>query len=173
MTTEAASRTDFCVFHRGERGYAISTNLAKEVIEGRSLTPVPHAPTELLGALNLRGEVVPLVSLNTFLDLPERPLSRGDALLVLALGDSRFAAVVDRVESVKHFAPWEIRREVEGEPSPGPLVRGYTGTTEDRLVVLEGEILIRTVVQRVAEGFRRHPSSEQAGPTAFAGPVEG
>lgn len=171
MTAEAV-RADYCVFHRGDRGFAISTGLAKEVIEGRTLTPVPHAPPELLGALNLRGEVVPLVSLDSFLDIPPRPLSRGDALLVLALEDSRFAAVVDRVATVKHFSPWEIRREVEGEPSPGPLVRGYTGTQEERLVVLDGETLIRTVVQRVADGFRRHPSSEQTVPTALAGPEE-
>lgn len=171
MSAESPSRTDFCVFHRGDRGFAISTTLAKEVIESRSLTPVPFAPPELLGALNLRGEVMPLVALDTFLDTPTRALSRGDALLVLAHGDLRFAAVVDRVASVKHFSPWEIRRDVEGEPTPGELVRGYTGTPEERLVVLDGETLISTVVQRVAEGFRRQPSSEPD-PTASAGAEE-
>ena len=164
--TEGA-RADYCVFHRGDRGFAISTGLAQEVIERRTLTPVPHAPEELVGALNLRGEVVPLVSLDSFLDVPARPLARGDALLVLALGDSRFAAIVDRVAKVKHFAPWEIRRSVEAEPDTGPLVRGFTGTEKDRLAVLDGETLIRTVVQRVAEGFRRHPSPAQPVPTAL------
>ncbi len=172
MTTEASNRTDFCVFYRGERGFAISTHLAKEVIESRSLTPVPHAPPELLGALNLRGEVVPLVALDSFLDVPPRAPNRGEPLLVLALGDLRFAAAVDRVASVKHFSPWEIRRDAEGEPAPSGLVRGYTGTPEDRLVVLDGETLITTVVQRVAEGFRRHPSTEQTGPTPTAGTEE-
>ncbi len=172
MSTDASSRTDFCVFHRGPRGFAISTHLAKEVIEGRTLTQVPHAPPELLGALNLRGEVVPLVTLDSFLDLPPRALSRSDSLLVVASGDLRFAAVVDRVASVKHFSPWEIRRDVEGEPPPNELVRGYTGTPEDRLIVLDGETLIGTVVHRVAEGFRRHPSTQQTGPTPPAGTEE-
>ncbi len=172
MSADSSARTDFCVFHRAHRGFAISTHLAKEVIEGRSLTAVPYAPPELLGALNLRGEVVPLVTLDSFLDVPERPLSRGDALLVLALGDLRFAAVVDRVASIKHFAPWEIRRDADGEPEPNELVRGYTGTADDRLVVLDGETLIGTVVQRVAEGFRRHPLSERTSSTSAVGPEE-
>jgi len=172
MSGDVSTRTDFCVFHRGERGFAISTHLAKEVIESRSLTVVPYAPPELLGALNIRGEVVPLVSLDSFLDVPARPLSRGDALLVLALGDLRFAAVVDRVASVKHISPWEIRREVDAESAADQLVRGYNGTAENRLTVLDGEALIGTVVQRVAEGFRRHPVPELAGSSPVAGPEE-
>ncbi|MDG2303656.1 MAG: chemotaxis protein CheW [Candidatus Binatia bacterium] len=172
MSTDTSARMDFCVFHRGKRGFAISTHLAKEVIENRPLTAVPFAPPELLGALNLRGEVVPLVALDSFLDVPARPPSHKDALLVLGLGDLRFAAVVDRVARVVHFAPWEIRRDVEGEPPPGELVRGYSGTGEDRLIVLDGETLIGTVVQRIAEGFRYHPASEQTSPTRTAGPEE-
>lgn len=168
MRPDATPRTDFCVFHRGDRDFAVSTHLAKEVIESRSLTTVPFSPPELLGALNLRGEVVPLVTLDSFLDLPVRPLSRGDTLLVLASGDLRFAAVVDRVASVKHFSPWEVRREVEGEPPPGELVRGYAGTAGERLIVLDGEALIATVVQRIAEGFRHHPIPESSNATQVA-----
>lgn len=160
MSIDPGLRTDYCVFRRGDCRFAISTELAKEVIERRSLTEVPHAPPELLGALNLRGEVVPLVSLDAFLDLPPRPLARGDSLLVLAMGDLRFAAVVDQVDSVKHFAPWEIRRESDGPHPTSSLVRGTTGSGEERLVVLNGENLISTVVQRVAEGFRRNPNLE-------------
>lgn len=167
MSQDAAGRTDYCVFHRGDRGFALSTHLAKEVIEARSLTPVPDAPPELLGALNLRGEVVPLVSLDSFLGVPERPRTRNDALLVLGTGDLRFAALVDSVATVKHFSPWEIRREVDGEPPPEDLVRGYTGTADDRLRVLDGEALMSAVVQRIAEGFRH-----SALKTTPAGPEE-
>jgi chemotaxis signal transduction protein len=161
MSAEAQSRTDFCIFRRAESAFAVSTHLAKEVIEGRFLTPIPHAPPELLGALNLRGEIVPLVTLDPFLSVPGRPLARGEALLILALGDLRFAAAVDRVDSVKHLAPWEIRRDIEDAPPPGDLVRGWAGRAEDRLTVLDGEALIGAVVQRIAEGFRRQPASDR------------
>lgn len=172
MSTAAPSHSDYCVFHRAGYGFAISTHLAKEVIESRSLTPVPYAPPELLGALNVRGEVVPLVSLDSFLHVPGRTLARGDSILVLASGDLRFAAVVDRVAAVKHLAPWEIRRDVEGEPPPGDMVRGYATAGDERLTVLDGETLIGAVVHQVAEGFRRHPVAERAAPAPIAGPEE-
>lgn len=167
MNQSAAERTDYCVFRRGDQGFALSTNLAKEVIEGRGVTPVPEAPSELLGALNLRGEVVPLVALDSFLGIPPRPRSRTDALLILGSGDLRFAAVVDSVATVKHLSPWEIRREVEGEPPATALVRGYTGNAGDRLRVLDGDALVTAVVQRIAEGFR-----QSAQPKPPVGPGE-
>ncbi|MBM4268143.1 MAG: hypothetical protein FJ144_16280 [Deltaproteobacteria bacterium] len=177
MSTGAdlATRADYCVFHRAGRDFAISTHLAKEVIETKSFTPIPSAPPELLGALNVRGEVVPLVALDSFLGLPERAPTRGDALLVLGLSDLRFATIVDRVDTVKHFAPWEIRREEVAGKRRDPLVRGIAGNAEARIEVLDGEGLFAAVVECVGEGFRRAArlESEAAGPALAGAPDHG
>lgn len=147
-------RSDYCIFMRDGRRYALSTIIAKEILEARPFTPVPYAPPELLGAFNLRGEVVPLVNLDRFLGANERPPDRGDTLLLLCQGELTLAAVVDQVVVVKHVSPWEIRR-AKLEPSiTNPLVRGLVGRDAEETMVLDAERLVAGVVERIAAGLR-------------------
>lgn len=150
----ATPRSDYCIFMRDGRRFALSTTIAKEILEARPFTPVPYAPPELLGAFNLRGEVVPLVNLDRFLGVDERPPERGDTLLLLCQGELTMAAVVDQVVIVKHVSPWEIRR-AKLEPSiVNPLVRGLVGRDAEETMVLDAERLIAGVVERIAAGLR-------------------
>lgn len=150
----ATPRSDYCIFMRDGQRFALATTIAKEILEARPFTPVPYAPPELLGAFNLRGEVVPLVNLDRFLNVTERPAASGDTLLLLCQGDVTMAAVVDQVVIIKHVSPWEIRR-AKLEPSlQNPLVRGLVGRDEEQTMVLDGERLVAGVVEQIAAGLR-------------------
>jgi purine-binding chemotaxis protein CheW len=48
------------VFPIGEDRYAVPTWAVREVVSDPRPTPLPTAPAALLGAFNLRGEVVPM-----------------------------------------------------------------------------------------------------------------
>lgn len=150
----ATPRSDYCIFLRDGQRFALSTTIAKEVLEARPFTPVPYAPPELLGAFNLRGEVVPLVNLDRFLNVAERPASRGDTLLLLCDRDLALAAVVDQVVIIKHVSPWEIRRAKLDPSVQNPLVRGLVGRDEEQTMVLDGERLLAGVVEQIAMGLR-------------------
>lgn len=150
----AAPRSDYCFFLRGGRRFALSTTIAKEILEARPFTPVPYAPPELLGAFNLRGEVIPLVNLDRFLEVEERAPARGDTLVLLCQGELTMAAVVDHVVVVKHVSPWEIRRARLDPSITNPMVRGLVGRDAEQAMVLDAERLIAGVVERIATGLR-------------------
>lgn len=147
-------RSDYCIFMRDGRRFALSTLVAREILESRPFTPVPYAPPELLGAFNVRGEIVPLVNLDRFLGVEERPPARGDTLLMLCQGELTMAAVVDQVVIVKHVSPWEIRRAKLDPSITNPLVRGLVGRDAEETMVLDAERLIAGVVERIAAGLR-------------------
>ncbi|HZR81360.1 MAG TPA: chemotaxis protein CheW [Candidatus Binatia bacterium] len=153
--SEVRLRSDYCVFTRGGARFAISTRVAREVLDWRAFTPLPRASDELLGAFNLRGEVVPLMRLDRFLGVPDRPLERSDTFLVLAEGDLTVAAVVDGVATVRHIAPWEIQRSDVAERDRNALVRGTAGKDDQRTAIIDGERLLAAVATHVASGFRR------------------
>jgi chemotaxis signal transduction protein len=67
----------------GEERYAVPTASVREVAAAVRCTPLPAAPPWVLGVVNLRGEVVPLLDTSTMLGLG--PMSRR----------ASFAAVVD------------------------------------------------------------------------------
>ncbi|MET0147174.1 MAG: chemotaxis protein CheW [Ilumatobacteraceae bacterium] len=66
----------------GEERYAIDTARVREVIADPRATPLPGAPGWVLGVINLRGEVVPLLDTTALLGLG-------------AMGPASFAVVVD------------------------------------------------------------------------------
>jgi chemotaxis signal transduction protein len=150
----ASPRSDYCIFERDGRRFALSTTLAKEVLEARPFTPVPYAPPDLLGAFNLRGEVIPLVNLDRFLEVTGRPVARGDTLLMLSHGDLTMAAVVDQVVVIKHVSPWEIRRAKLDPSVTNTLARGLIGRDHEQAMVLDGERMIAAVIEQIAAGLR-------------------
>ena len=154
---------DFCVFRCGGEAFALSTHFAKEVVEGRPPTPVPLAPPELLGALNLRGEIVPVVGLESLLGLPPQPPQRIEALLVMGSGQLRFATPIDRVTTVARLEPAKIERDRARASSLASFVDGHTTQSGECLHVLDGERLIHAVARCIAEGFQRRPRAAAHG----------
>jgi chemotaxis signal transduction protein len=165
VVAAATPRSDYCLFVRGGQRFALSTTVAKEILEARPFTPVPYAPPELLGAFNLRGEVIPLVNLDRFLEVEERAPARGDTLVLLCQGELTMAAVVDQVLIVKHVSPWEIRRAKLDPSVTNPLVRGLVGRDDEQAMVLDADRLIAGVVERIAAGLR---GSRTKGTTAVS-----
>lgn len=79
----------------GER-YAIEAGLVREVVRPLRLTRVPHAPAGLLGLGNLRGAVLPVVSLGALLGKSE---TGGGRVIVLEQADP-VGVMVDDVSAV-------------------------------------------------------------------------
>jgi chemotaxis signal transduction protein len=151
----APVRSDYCVFRRGGKEFAISTNAAREVIHARSFTPVPQAPADLIGAFNLRGEVIPLVNLDALLEVETRAPERKDTWLLFGASDMSFAAVVDLVIEIKHIPPWEIDRPSSDERERHALIRGKMVRNQQNIIVLDGDRLVAAVMGGIAAAFER------------------
>ena len=62
--------TAIAVISLGDESYAIELEMVREFIEIRKVAPMPCCPPHILGNTNLRGDVVPVVDVRGFLDLP-------------------------------------------------------------------------------------------------------
>ncbi|RYX82885.1 hypothetical protein EON83_17405 [bacterium] len=83
-----------------------------------TVTPVPGAPSDLLGLVNLRGEVVPLLDLRPALGLA-MPDDYGSQITFVECSGVRLGIAVEAVLDV--FAP------AEGEMLPPPAASGLKG----------------------------------------------
>ena len=170
--SESQTKSDFCLFERAGQRFGISTELVREILESRPFTTVPHAPDGLLGAVSLRGEIIPLVSLDDVVGVTGRAPDRRDSILVLQEADIRIAVIVDQVATVRHIAPWEIRRP-EQDPLPS-VARGSLSIDGARTIVLDGGRLLTTIADRIIGAFRRstNPSIAPSAPTSTCGSEE-
>jgi purine-binding chemotaxis protein CheW len=84
----------------GDRQWAVPTVRVREVAVVGSLTPVPHAPPAILGLMQLRGQILPVIELGPD-GAAAHPPKPGDPLLVVESGPIRAALRVDHVHGVE------------------------------------------------------------------------
>lgn len=80
------------VFQSGQERFALAARDVREVVTIGRMTRVPHAPQALLGLSNIRGTVMPIVSIDALLD---KPSSAGRRVIVLDRRDPIGLAVAD------------------------------------------------------------------------------
>ncbi len=76
--------------------FAVRASAVREVVRRPKAVRVPHAPPGVLGLANLRGNVLPLVSLGALLD---KPVTAGGRIIVLDLADP-IGVLVDEVSAM-------------------------------------------------------------------------
>jgi purine-binding chemotaxis protein CheW len=97
----AAAAARVCVVTVGGELFALRISSVREVVLFEDVTTVPLAPPHVVGAANLRGDVIPIVDVRAALGLsPSRPGRRHRTIVVAAAG-LEAALVIDGVVSLE------------------------------------------------------------------------
>ena len=120
--------------------YAVSIMKVKEIIEYGKVIDVPMMPTFINGAINLRGQVIPVIDLNVCLGGEETEVTRRSCIVVVELslsGDNKkVGLLVDAVSKVVDFHESQID---EAPSFNGNINTDYIegmGKTEDGFIIL-------------------------------------
>jgi chemotaxis signal transduction protein len=91
-------------FSLSDQEYCLDVSCVQEVVRIVAITPLPAAPPEILGAINLRGVPVLVLDLRQRFGLPYQPPTLASPLLIVKLSgaahDVRLAVLVDQVIAV-------------------------------------------------------------------------
>jgi purine-binding chemotaxis protein CheW len=87
-------------FRLGELLLGIDIRCVREINRVVDITPVPDAPPQVTGVVNLRGEVVTVVDLRTVLELPAAEITPRTRLMIVQMDDEAIGLLVDRVADV-------------------------------------------------------------------------
>ena len=120
----------------GER-YAIETAYVMEVIPLRELTPVPCTPPFILGVVNHRGRILPVLDFRRLLDLAEQGVAEGSRVVAVDAGGMSFGIFADAVSGVERIGAHEVApppATLAGDPQAFLL-----GVTEEMIAVLDME----------------------------------
>lgn len=125
-------------FHLGDLLLGIDIRCIREINRVVEITPVPDAPAQVRGVVNLRGEVVTVVDLRTVLELPAAEVTPRTRLMIVQAEEEAIGMLVDSVADVATV------QSADEEPLPanvgGVDSRYFTGVYrvgEDLLVVLD------------------------------------
>jgi len=137
--------------------YAIETRYVREVEPLDNLTPLPCTPAFVLGIVNVRGEILSVIDLRKFFELPQKGLTDLNKVIVLESENMLFGILADAVAGVRRVPIADIQPSL---PTLTGVREAYLkGVTPGRTVILDAEKLLtdeRIVVQeRVAEAGGR------------------
>ncbi|MCR4953575.1 MAG: chemotaxis protein CheW [Treponema sp.] len=104
VNQENATFIDFkmVTFSLAEKDYAIDIMHVKEIAKAGRFTYVPNTLPFVLGVYNLRGEIIPILDLRLFFNIPvpKRTGNKLENLLILNVDDQKFGLVVDKIDKV-------------------------------------------------------------------------
>ncbi|EXJ13927.1 chemotaxis protein CheW [Imhoffiella purpurea] len=107
VTEQDSDIRQFVIFVCGSEVFAVDMAPVQEIIRVPEVVRVPLAPPTLEGLANLRGKVLPIISLRRLFGFDEREDDDATRALVIDLGQP-LGFVVDRVSSVIGVEPSRI-----------------------------------------------------------------
>jgi purine-binding chemotaxis protein CheW len=157
-TTQQGTQ-QFVTFLAGEEVFAADMSPVKEIIRVPQVVRVPLAPAALEGLANLRGKILPIISLRRLFGFPELEHDDSTRALVIDVGQP-LGFVVDKVSSVLGVDASHI--EDVGSISTTVNTEALSGLIKDAgghatIMVLDFAKLIQREFSRIA-AITKNPS---------------
>ena len=135
----------FCL---GSETYAVDIMLVQEIRGWTPVTRLPQAPPHMLGMLNLRGSIVPVIDMRVRFGLEQAPFTPLTVIVVLcvptASGRRAFGVVVDSVSDVVDIDAIELQETPSlGSTASIELIKGIAAVADRMLILLDVDELIR------------------------------
>ena len=93
--------TQYIVTQLGEEQYGIDINLISNIVRMQKITRVPKVTPYIRGVINLRGEVIPVISLRLKMGLSDDEITKKTRIIILTLEQHESIGVlVDEVKEV-------------------------------------------------------------------------
>ena len=133
--TEDAAKGMFVTMMIAGQSFGIRVLKVQDVLGPQRIAPVPLAPAEVLGALNLRGRIVTAIDVRTRLGLPPRDDGTQGMSVVVDHDGELYSLVVDKVGEVMSLPAADY------EKNPATLDPRWQSVSEG-VYRLQGSLLI-------------------------------
>jgi purine-binding chemotaxis protein CheW len=97
----AGGSTQFIVIKLGDEQYGIDIKYIDNIVRMQHITRVPKVDSFLKGVINLRGEVIPVMSIRIKMGLEPDEETKSSRIIILKLGmNGLIGVIVDEVKEV-------------------------------------------------------------------------
>lgn len=101
----------YFTFSLNNRLFGISTVYVEEIFPLPELAPILKASRDIIGTVNFRGDILPVMDLNLRLGYQSQDYRLTDSVVVLSWEELRVGIIVNEVYEVKSIFPEEITTE--------------------------------------------------------------
>ncbi len=143
-TDGAAPTVQQLTFNLAGEEYGVDILSVREIRGWSRVTRIPQTPDHLLGVLNLRGAIVPIMDLRLRFGLARENYGDSTVVIIVAVAERLFGIVVDAVSDVVDIDPAAIKPV----PDMGAVVdtrylKGLATHVERMVMLLDVDKLMR------------------------------
>lgn len=136
----------YLMFKLNHSRYGIPATAVQEIFFLPEVTAIAEVPAAILGVINLRGELLPVMDLHQQLNQLRPPLQLTDSMIVLEWQMQRVGIVVSQVDEVQVIPPDQITNNLCGqsvENLQDELMLGIATVENDIVTLLNPERLVQ------------------------------
>jgi len=159
------SVVQMCTFRMADRLFGVDILDVKEVNENINITPIYHAPPNVCGYINIRGQILLVVNLHETFGLEQTrktdQITGGKIVVFKQSVDEPFGILVDEVCDVVPIDPKRTvdRRSTGGETSESRELRRVRDEMVIGVYPLEKELLLilnaRRILAKSGKGIKQ------------------
>ncbi|WP_068467388.1 chemotaxis protein CheW [Candidatus Protochlamydia phocaeensis] len=122
------------IFLIDKQQFAFDLAWIERVIRIVEITPKPHAPSSLLGMINLQGQIIPVFNLRALMGLPQKDIDLNDQLIICQVENRKIALWIDAVKQVISYSHDQL--SPANEIFPNEEARNWIIKNEDQITLL-------------------------------------
>jgi purine-binding chemotaxis protein CheW len=139
---------ELVTFRVAEQDFCLDISFVREIRGWTPATVLPHAPDFVLGVINLRGAIVPIVDLANRLGFGATPPDDRHVIVIAVVGQQTVGFLVDSVADIIGVAPSAIQPTPEvASQSTVQFIQGVIALEERMLRLID----ISTILPPIAE----------------------
>ncbi len=122
-------------FQLSSERYGIESSYVREVYALKELTPLPCTPSFLLGVVNVHGQIISVIDIRKFFDLPAEGLTDINNIIIVGKEKMELAILTDAITGMRSISLQDIQPSLP--TLTGIRAEYLKGVTNVRLVILD------------------------------------
>lgn len=140
------------VFGLASETYAVESSFITEVYPLNDFTPLPGTPSFVFGIINVRGQIISVIDLKKFFNLPEIGLGQLNRVIIIRSERMEFGILADIIHGTQLVSTDSIQTSL---PNISGIGAEYLkGITTEHLIILDAKKILddeRMIVNQEAK----------------------
>lgn len=135
MSKEQIDTKQFVVFRLDNQLYGVGIKSVQIIEKLKTVMRVPKAPKCVQGVMNLRGDIIPVISIRKLFEMDEFVASEESRIIIIKLDESLIGIIVDGVKEVLDLSPEQIEGIQNTQTLTNQYISGIGKVEEEGIII--------------------------------------
>lgn len=122
--TDSENAIRYISFQVATESYALEVEYVKEILGIQTFTPVPQVPDYIVGVMNLRGKIVPVMDIRLRFSMEKINWDRNTSIIVVHYEETDLGLVVDKMNEVMDLFVDDIKYSKPNNSEAHEFIKG-------------------------------------------------